>query len=150
MVLRFLAQISLKRTDFRQWGACNGQRVAGSCEGHGLKHHRTLDKEQNEAGKEKDGTKRKSSSDSEPDDSKSKKKRDAADKPRGLAGGLDPERVTGAADSSGGFTFLTEWKDSDEADLVLAKEANMKCPQTVIAFYEERLPSPSCPEDEAQ
>ena len=37
------------------------------------------------AGKEKDGTKRKSLSDSESDDSKSKKKRDAADKPRGFA-----------------------------------------------------------------
>ncbi|EHH53692.1 hypothetical protein EGM_14379, partial [Macaca fascicularis] len=43
------------------------------------------------AGKEKDGTKRKSLSDSESDDSKSQKKRDAADKPRGFARGLDPE-----------------------------------------------------------
>ncbi|KAM8770935.1 chromobox protein homolog 3-like isoform 2-T5 [Rhynchonycteris naso] len=53
------------------------------------------------AGKEKDGTKRKSLSDSESDDSKSKKKRDAADKPRGFARGLDPERIIGATDSSG-------------------------------------------------
>ena len=43
------------------------------------------------AGKEKDGTKRKSLSDRESDDNKSKKMRDAADKPRGFARGLDPE-----------------------------------------------------------
>ena len=56
------------------------------------------------AGKEKDGTERKSLSDSEYDDSKSKKRRDAADKPRGFARGLDPERIIGATDSSGEFT----------------------------------------------
>ena len=51
------------------------------------------------AGKEKDGTKRKSLSDSESDDSKLKK-RDAADKPRGFARALDPEGIIGATDSS--------------------------------------------------
>uniref|UniRef100_A0A8C5JY32 Chromo domain-containing protein n=1 Tax=Jaculus jaculus TaxID=51337 RepID=A0A8C5JY32_JACJA len=76
------------------------------------------------AGKGKDGTKRKSLSDSISDDSKSKKKRDAADKPRGFA-----------RDSSGELMFLMKWKDSDEADLVVVKD---------------RLTWHSCPKDDAQ
>ncbi|XP_055709660.1 chromobox protein homolog 1-like isoform X2 [Phlebotomus papatasi] len=52
---------------------------------------------------------------------------------------LVPETILGATDINGPLMFLVKWKGTDKAELIPAKEANVKFPQAVIAFYEQRL-----------
>lgn len=52
---------------------------------------------------------------------------------------LDPEKIIGATEVSGELMFLVKWRDSSQADLISSKVAKIACPQTVIAYFEERL-----------
>merc|ERR1712150_251355 len=59
--------------------------------------------------------------------------------PSGFGRNLPPEEIVGATEINGNLTFLLKWKGSEEASLVPANEANAKCPQLAIKFYEARL-----------
>ena len=57
--------------------------------------------------------------------------------PYGFARGLEPKEIVGASDDGGKLKFLMKWVDGPQTDIVLAEEANVKCPQIVISYYEK-------------
>lgn len=49
------------------------------------------------------------------------------------------DSIIGMTNEGGQLFFLLKWVDSQEADLVLAKEVNRINPQIVIKYYEEHI-----------
>ena len=61
-------------------------------------------------------------------------------KPNGFDRNLDAEKIIKAAHNERGEVFFQiKWSGSEEDHLVPAREANLKIPQLVIKFYEDRL-----------
>ena len=64
---------------------------------------------------------------------------------RGFNQGFTVDRIVGgtlvakAKDEPGELFFIIKWVESDEAELIPAKVANIQVPQAVIKFYEERM-----------
>ena len=53
--------------------------------------------------------------------------------------GFEAEKILGATFETGKIFFSVKWKDCDHTDIVSASEANLRIPQLVIQFYEQRV-----------
>lgn len=59
--------------------------------------------------------------------------------PNGFALGLEPQRIIGTKKTEDGLVFLIKWKGYDALHKVSSTEANQKCPQLVIKYYQKLI-----------
>ncbi|CAG7835779.1 unnamed protein product [Allacma fusca] len=57
---------------------------------------------------------------------------------RGFDRGLKADFIVAATHADNQLMYLIKWKGCDDADLVPSVQANFKCPDVVIKFFEER------------
>lgn len=62
-----------------------------------------------------------------------------AGKLNGFDRGLTPVRILGASEVTGELSFMMKFMDQNDPEIVPASIANIKCPEIVIQFYEDRL-----------
>ncbi|XP_031560643.1 chromobox protein homolog 1-like [Actinia tenebrosa] len=56
-----------------------------------------------------------------------------------ISEGWEADSILGATEVDSQIHFLIQWRNTDRADLIPSKVANVKWPQIVIKFYEERV-----------
>ncbi|TPP59952.1 Chromobox protein 1 (Heterochromatin protein 1 beta) [Fasciola gigantica] len=61
------------------------------------------------------------------------------DEPYGFDRGLAPDFISMVTKKDDELYFLIKWKGRQECDVVPAAQANTRCPQLVIRFYESIL-----------
>ncbi|XP_034828367.1 chromobox protein homolog 1-like isoform X1 [Maniola hyperantus] len=69
-----------------------------------------------------------------------KKKVEEIEKPRGLARGLQPEKILAGQLFHGTLYFLVKWHGCTEVDVVLGHELGQAYPDFVISYYEQCAP----------